>query len=613
MEEFVGQLWHNWITRKASTHYPDAAVTLPEIEKIAGILFRALGGDPGLGIAAAATQTHAGARGWLQRMAGTGDRQAQAGRDGETLRLPPRIDCFPNKALNRDLYLWLAALASCPEGADLPWFRRNQLASQAALKRYPGLVSRYRRLVEAHLSTRLDTGRLTPDEAAQEAAIRAALHEPGSVACLPPLTSHKSRPPQPVPLWLLRLEERFGDADLGDGAQGNGGQGAQASLQNEAQKAEHVTTPENSNPLVFSFRAESLPSWAEYIRVNRSFDEDENPNAEQAAQDLDKLSLTRDGESGRSRIRFDFDLPSAAEDDLPLGPGIPLPEWDYRKGILIPDHCRVQPMLADQAEASVLPAHLSATARRLRQQFASLLPARHWLKAQPEGTELDIDACVRRYTDRRCGLGSLQLGGYLDPVHQERDLACLLLADLSMSTDTWINDRQRIVDVIQETLLLFSEALSASGDRFGIYGFSSLRRQNIRFHLLKDFGERYDDAARGRILAIKPGYYTRMGGAIRQASRILAEQAAGRRLLLILTDGKPNDLDVYDSRYGLEDTRMAVIEAKRQGLTPFCVTIDRDGNAYLPHIFGPAGYCLIRNPEELPQRLPTLYTQLRRV
>ena len=310
-------------------------------------------------------------------------------------------------------------------------------------------------------------------------------------------------------------------------------------------------------------------------------------------------------------MKFDLDLPSAAEDDTPLGPGIPLPEWDYRQGALLADHCRLRPMVADQAPPAELPEELRATAKKLRGQFAALAPQRRWLKAQPDGPELDVDACVRNSGDRAAGR-TPETGTFLAQAHCERDLACLLLADLSMSTDAAISDSHRIVDVIRDSLLLFAEALSATGDRFGIYGFSSLRRDNVRFHLLKDFAGRYDAAARGRIQAIKPGYYTRMGAALRQATAILTEQPAERRLLLILTDGKPNDLDIYDSRYGIEDTRMAVHAARRLGLTPFCVTIDREAGSYLPYLFGPAGHCVIRDPAELPRRLPLLYAQLTR-
>ena len=612
MEEFIGKLWHNWVTKAAGGHYPQAAVKLAEVEKTAGILFRAFGGDPGLKVAAAVSESHGGRRRWLQRVAGSGEKVAQARRDAETLRLPPEIAAFPDKTLNRDLYLWLAALAASDEAPRRPWLQRNQIATTAALRDYPGLRPRYERLVAAHLAERLDPTGLQPDEAAQETAIRKALTSPGSVDGLPPLNSRKSRPPQPVLLWLLDIPGEVaaspvqnGNGDLPPEGSGN------TESEKDAHKAEQVEAPQNKSAFLLSFRAESLPTWAEYVRVNRAYDDDPDPNARETAKDLDKLSLTRDGQTSVSRVKFDLDLPSAAEDDAPVGPGLPLPEWDYRKGLLLPDHCRVQPMIARDAAPAALPEELAGTAKKLRGQFAALAPQRRWLKAQPDGPELDVDACVRNVADRASG-HTPDVGSYLAQARCERDLACLLLADLSMSTDAWISDSHRIVDVIRDSLLLFAEAMSATGDRFGIYGFSSLRRQNIRFHLLKDFAGRYDALARGRILAIKPGYYTRMGAALRQASQILYEQPAGRRLLLIITDGKPNDLDLYDSRYGIEDTRMAVFEARRLGLTPFCVTIDREAGAYLPYLFGPAGFCVIRKPEELPRRLPLLYAQLTR-
>jgi nitric oxide reductase NorD protein len=612
MEEFVGKLWHNWVTKAAAGYYPEAIVKLAEVEKTAGILFRAFGGDPGLKVTSATLEEHGARRRWLQRLAGSSEKVAQARRDAETLRLPPEIAAFPEKSLNRDLYLWLAALAANDVSPAKPWFIRNQHATLATLERFPGLQQRYQRLVTSHLATRIAPEALKPDEAAQENALRQAMQKPGSVDGLPPLFSIKSRPPQPVLLWLIGSDERqAGKVGAANENLPPEGSGNNAETDKQAYKAEQVDAPDNKAAMLAMFRAESIPTWAEYVRVNRAYDNDENPNAKDAAQDLDKLSLTRDGETAVSRVKFDLDLPSAAEDDTPVGPGIPLPEWDYRKSLMLKDHCRVQPMIAQDAGHAVLPPELATTAKKLRGQFAALAPQRRWLKAQPDGAELDVDACVRNHADRSSG-HTPESGGYLAQARCERDLACLLLADLSMSTDAWISDSHRIVDVIRDSLLLFSEALSTTGDRFGIYGFSSLRRQNIRFHLLKEFNGRYDDAARARILAIKPGFYTRMGAALRQSAQILYEQPAGRRLLLIITDGKPNDLDLYDSRYGIEDTRMAVYEARRMGLTPFCVTIDKEAGAYLPYLFGPAGFCVIRKPEELPRRLPLLYAQLTR-
>jgi len=173
-----------------------------------------------------------------------------------------------------------------------------------------------------------------------------------------------------------------------------------------------------------------------------------------------------------------------------------------------------------------------------------------------------------------------------------------------------VNNHSRVIDVIRDSLFLFAESLSATGDQFAMYGFSSRKRDPVRVHQLKTFDENYCGSVRGRIDAIKPGYYTRMGAAIRHSSNILREQPAGRRLLLILTDGKPNDLDKYEGRYGIEDTRQAIHEARQQGLQPFCVTIDAQANDYLPYLFGTGSYVVIHKPSQLPRELPLLYAKL---
>jgi nitric oxide reductase NorD protein len=268
-------------------------------------------------------------------------------------------------------------------------------------------------------------------------------------------------------------------------------------------------------------------------------------------------------------------------------------------------------LLARDAQPIALPPHLARTARRIRNQFEALMPAKVWFKGQFDGDELDLDACVD-FTAERMNGKSPERGLYRAHRYRDRDLSCLLLADLSLSTDAWINNEGRVIDTIRDTLFLFSEALSATGDRFALYGFSSRKRDNVRIHLLKAFNEAYNANIRGRIQAIKPGFYTRMGAAIRHATRTLATQSTGQRLLLLLTDGKPNDLDIYEGRYGIEDTRVALHEARQQGLRPFCVTIDEKANSYLPHLFGPSGYVVIRKPSELPRELPLLYAQITR-
>ncbi len=614
MEEWVGAFWDRWITQTARRDHPAAAVELKDIEKTLGVLFRALGGDPGLRVATAADSVHGARRRWLQRIAGANERVAHAALDHETLRLPPRIAVLPTPTLNRDLYLWLAALAASAGPAldrfTNDWIVRNQFAAWATLQRYPGLAVRYQRLVAAVLAERIPPEQLPDDEAAQERAIRAALREPGSVAEMPPLTRAKAKAVQPVPLWLYPAPEVAAAAPRRSDPANHEAGGAEQTAENKRYQAERTETPENEAPLILLFRAESIFSWAEYLKVNRAFDDDPNPDAGRAAESLDKLTLTDSDQSAASKVRFDLDLPAAAEDDIVLGPGIPLPEWDWKSRQLKADFCRLQTMVAREAEPQPLPDRLRRHARKLKNQFAALAPVRRWQKAQPDGSELDIDACVRIAADRLAGWHFSGAGAYLNHRPTERDLACLVLADLSLSTDAHANDTQKVIDVIRDSLMLFGEALNATGDQFAFYGFSSLKRSFVRFHEIKRFDRPLDAVARGRIAALKPGYYTRMGAAVRRATQLLDRQPANRRLLLILSDGKPHDIDRYEGRYGIEDTRMALIEAREAGIKPFCVTIDREGANYLPHLFGPAGYTVVRRPEDLPDRLPHLYSQL---
>ncbi len=612
MEELVGKLWHRIITGSARTNFPQAAVSLEEMRKTVGVFFRALGGDAGLKLEAAMATENRARRRWLQRVAGSHGRVELSWRDTEALRLPACIDVFPERALNRDLYLWLAALAAEDTAGERDWFGYNQWLTCRVLHRFPGLTERYRHLVEAQLALRPNPAQLPSEEAAQERALQAALQHPGTIAQLPAAR----RPPQTVYLWLHPNPPRHtldsNAKDLPDApAAGQDGESREAK-DKRRQRAERVEMPDGKRGLVLD-RFENIFSWAEYVKVDRSTQEDDDLDAaEEAAKDLDMLSVARDTRGSASRLRLDLDLPAAASDDLPLGEGILFPEWDYRRGSLRADYCSVQPMIAADAKPCELPGTLRPMARRLRNQFDALMPARMWHRAQQEGSEIDLDAYLQHTTD--CALGHTHAGEgmYRDYRRGVRDLSCLLLADLSLSTDAWVNNSARVIDVIRDSLYLFSEALSATSDRFALYGFSSRHRSHVRIHTLKAFNETYGPLVRGRIAAIKPGFYTRMGTAIRYATQQLAGQPGAQRLLLLLTDGKPNDLDQYEGRYGAEDTRMAIIEARRQGLQPFCVTIDDEAADYLPHLFGNAGFVLIRRPAELPRRLPLLYAQLTR-
>ncbi len=608
MEERVGKIWHNLVTHAAEFEHGDAAVGLDEVRTTAGIMFRALGGDGGLRLEAATATDYGARRNWIQRIAGTNRQAELAWRDADTLCLPWRIALFADRALNRDLYLWLAVLAAQPEGENGTWITRSQLASKAVLHRFPGIGKRYQRLVDAHLNLRPDPERLPLDEATQERAVRNALREPGSVARLPVA----SKPPSPVPLWLHPSPpRRTGPTPPQTPEAGNGGGGVDSREPEEQRRrrAERTDTPEADRGLI-AMRMETILSWSEFVKVDRGTDDDDDQDAERVANDMEVMSIARDTKPTKSRLRFDLDLPGEDNDDTPLSEGIWLPEWEYKKQLLQKDYVRLQPMIAARAEPCTLPIRLRRTARRLRGQFEALAPMRMWYKGQHEGSDVDLDAWMRFTTDRACGQVDADQGFYRDFRGGVRDLACLLLADLSLSTDSWVNNNARVIDVIRDSLFLFAEALSTTGDRFAMYGFSSRKRQLVRYHTLKGFDESYSPSVRGRIAAIKPGFYTRMGAAVRHSTSILDKEQATRRLLLILTDGKPNDLDRYEGRYGIEDTRMAILEARRRGLQPFCVTIDEKAGDYLPHLFGTGHFVVIRKPSELPRELPMLYAHL---
>ncbi|WP_460164621.1 VWA domain-containing protein [Pseudomonas sp. S2_F03] len=175
--------------------------------------------------------------------------------------------------------------------------------------------------------------------------------------------------------------------------------------------------------------------------------------------------------------------------------------------------------------------------------------------------------------------------------------------DVSGSTDSWLSCHRRVIDVEREALLLVCVALESLGEPYSVLAFSGEGPERVTIRTLKAFDERYSHEVGRRIAALEPERYTRAGAALRHASTLLMREAATHRLLLLLSDGKPNDVDQYEGRYGVEDTRQAVTEAKLQGIYPFCLTIDRQAANYLPAVFGSRQYALLHKPELLPSVL----------
>jgi nitric oxide reductase NorD protein len=296
---------------------------------------------------------------------------------------------------------------------------------------------------------------------------------------------------------------------------------------------------------------------------------------------------------------------TASSGGAPVRVGIAYPEWDWRTESYQAGHAVVRERTAPAGDIRWVEQALARHARQVRsvrRQFERLRPHRTRLGRQSDGPDIDLSAYVTAHADRRAG-HALDDRLYEEVRPSRRDMSILLLVDISGSTDSWVADTRRIVDVEKEALLLVCEALDALGDRYAVMAFSGEGPRGVSVVSVKAFAERNGTVVRRRIAALEPDRFTRTGAAIRHATAALAAEATRHRLLLLLSDGKPNDVDVYEGRYGVEDTRQAVAEARLEGLDTFCLTVDREAPVYIARIFGPSGYAVLRHAATLPQVL----------
>ncbi|MBB3190368.1 nitric oxide reductase activation protein NorD [Halomonas cerina] len=639
VEETVGRFWHRWASGAASyPDHPEAAVSLESLRPMLGVFFRAGGGEPGLEVAAIARRGSAHRLSLRQRLGLDEEDLDQARRDEEHLLLPPCLALFPEAALNRDLYLWLTAFLAEARPlnlpidslqADLVRLREARRTARAALARFPGLTERYVRLCGELLAIRPRRRRLPPMEADLEAALCAELGAPdpeGEWAAamqrairdetLPLEAFHAPRgyrPPLPVPLWgqAMTLGTRDGarEATVADddeparaGASPDDDHGKRKADRREQDQADR------DDPLMLN-NMEKMLSWAEMVNLNRHVEDEEEDEARQAADQIDEIVLTPNCQRASSRLKLDLDLAPDAASGGRLTGRHTYPEWNHRKQAYLPDHCVVVSDVQEEEGEDWEPDEATRRRiRRVRREFEALRPRREILRGQLDGSELDMDAVIRSRCDLAAtGEASDRL--YLASRTQARDLAVSILVDVSLSTEAWLEDR-RVLDVAKEALLVLGHGLAGCGDDYAIHSFTSQRRHKVWVNTLKAFDEPMGERVSRRIAALKPGSYTRMGPAIRHLAGQLAERPNRHRLLLLLTDGKPNDNDYYEGRYGIEDTRKAVLEARRQEVKVFGVTIDREAGEYIPRLFGRGGYAIVARPEHLSLALPGIYRQI---
>lgn len=353
---------------------------------------------------------------------------------------------------------------------------------------------------------------------------------------------------------------------------------------------------------------ESHPHAEDPMGLQRPVDRDDDISADEYGDLVSELSEARlVSTPGRPKeVLLSDDPPDArAKQELKAaiadGAGFSFPEWDYRNRIYREPGATVRILSSGQGSQRWVDETLreyESLLNDIRRRFEMLSAQRVRLRKQPDGDEIDLDAYTESYADFRAGFHMAE-GLYQTRRSGDRSLAIMLLIDISGSTDSWIAANKRIIDVERESLLLVCTALEKLGEPYAVQAFSGEGPDAVTVRQVKRFDEPFNNDVALRISSLEPQHYTRAGAAIRHATVDLMKQSAAHRLLLLLSDGKPNDKDDYEGRYGVEDMRQAVTEASLQGIYPFCLTIDRQAANYLPRIFGAHQYRLLTRPEVL--------------
>ncbi len=287
---------------------------------------------------------------------------------------------------------------------------------------------------------------------------------------------------------------------------------------------------------------------------------------------------------------------------------IPYDEWDYRRHGYRKNWCSLRQRTLKGVKTDFVDRTLDkhhGILLKIRRQFEMMRTQERFARRQRHGDDLDLDAVIDSLGDLRAGLSPSEKL-FVRLLRDERSISTVFLVDMSNSTEGWIGT------AIKEALVLLCEAMESVGDRYGIYGFSGMRRMRSEVYGIKDIAERYDSEVKARIAAISPKEYTRMGPPIRHMINHFKTIDSKSRLLLILSDGKPEDYDAYKGQYAIEDTRKALAEARGRGIHPYCITIDQESHDYLEYLFGRGNYTHVQNIGQLPSRLTEIYRLLTR-
>jgi nitric oxide reductase NorD protein len=351
--------------------------------------------------------------------------------------------------------------------------------------------------------------------------------------------------------------------------------------------------------------------------------DDEPQQADETDVAVEAFKLRRaenEDEPHQQQRRRDNDAGgSIAARERPIGDdtGIPVArygEWDYRLGRERAEWTTIvefEPARASTVGLDRLLNEYADVEHRILKLIRSARVGRAVrIRRRPEGDRLDLESCIRAAIDQRLGI-SPDPRVYETSEMRDRDLAVLVLLDISESTREFVkHTTTSVLSVERAATALLAQAMAGLGDPFAIHAFCSNGRGEVRYYPVKDFEQSYDAAAIERLAGLRGGLSTRIGAALRHARHEIRKRQSHRRLVLVITDGEPADIDVEDPRYLVEDARKAVQELGHDGIDVFCVGLDGGGDSYLTRIFGRRNAVQIDRITALPEKLPALYFRL---
>lgn len=484
----------------------------------------------------------------------------------------------------------------------------------------PGFAPAWRRACALVLAGRPAPGTLRGRAAQVEALRQAQLRgerpgrEAGLAARLRALPE-QGPPSPPVPLWGRLIP---GGPEEAGAAEPPAGRSAPPTEATElpARPVEELTLVQQPDQTLqlptHSF--EKVETLEAFNGTMRELDgQDELADHAEALQEVDLSHLIRGGPDAGSVYKAEVGLEVDIPDISRLAPGeraVLYDEWDLRQGAYRKDWCQVYPTPLPRGDGAWAQEALGRHRRLVERLYQDLQLQRSSLEPCPrqaDGEEHDLDAVVDAWADLHAQRTPPD-GLYIRQRRRRRDVATTVLLDMSLSSDSWVQDR-RVLDVSREAVLVLGEVADRLGDRLQVLAFASQTRNQVRVWEVRGWDEPWA-VGRGRLGRLSPQGYTRIGPALRHATAMLRRQPARERVLLLVSDGKPTDHDRYEGRYGVADVRQALREARRDGVRVHALAVDAVARDYLPAMLGPGAWSILPRPERLPEAITQVYGRL---